>query len=192
MRSDFTPVPEIEQTWARVTDWLNAHAPRTAATLYRPAPPQVIDEAQERMGTALPPELWTLLTLSGLDTPGDEYGLDGFYVNGHDYLGIHVIERWHAWRWAIQEDNPDLDPAYPFWRKEWIPIAAATSDYFFGHFLDGRTGEIGRWGHASSTDEGVYPSLAAFLGETADHMEAVSSGHADGCGAVRDGRLVWN
>ena len=191
MRSDFTPVPEIERTWTRITTWLSDHAPRTAASLYPPTPPQVISAAQDRMGTSLPPELWTLLLLSGLDPADGEYGLDDFYVNGHDYLGIHVIERWHAWRWGIQEDNADLDPEYPFWRREWIPIAAGTSDYFFGHFLDGRTGQVGRWGHASSTDEGVHPSLAAFLSETADHMEAISRGRPGTVGTVKDGRLVW-
>ncbi|MEU1407277.1 SMI1/KNR4 family protein [Streptomyces sp. NPDC005728] len=192
MLSDFTPVADVEHAWKRITGWLEEHAPRTAATLYPPTPARMINDAQERMGVALPPELRTLLLLSGLDAPGDEYGLDEFYVNGHDFLGIHVIERWHSFRWGLEEADPSPDPEYASWHREWIPIAAGTSDYFFGHFLDARTGEIGSWGHASSTDEGKYPSLAAFLNETADHMDALSAGDPKAYGKVRDGGLIWS
>ncbi|MEU5540721.1 hypothetical protein [Streptomyces sp. NPDC020362] len=46
--------------------------------------------------------------------------------------------------------------------------------------------------HASSTDEGVSPSLAAFLNETADAMEAIAAGAPETHRKVQDGRLIWN
>ncbi|MBW8798691.1 MAG: Lsr2 family protein [Streptomyces sp.] len=77
--------------------------------------------------------------------------------------------------------QPSPDPEFPFWRREWVPIAAER-DGLYGTFLDTRSGTVGTWADAHDPEEGVYASLFAFFQETADRLEGVSSGDWSGPG----------
>jgi cell wall assembly regulator SMI1 len=57
-------VPEIEESWARVTTWLAANAPASYATLSPPATPEELDASERDLGMALPTELRRLLIIN--------------------------------------------------------------------------------------------------------------------------------
>ncbi|MFE2683486.1 histone-like nucleoid-structuring protein Lsr2 [Streptomyces mirabilis] len=77
--------------------------------------------------------------------------------------------------------QPSADLDCPFWRREWVPIAAER-DGLYGTFLDTLNGTIGTWAEAHGPEEGVYASLFAFFQEAADRLEGVSSGDWRGPG----------
>jgi hypothetical protein len=82
---------------------------------------------------------------------------------------------------GLEEMQPSADLDHPFWRREWVPIAAER-DGLYGTFLDTLNGTIGTWAEACGPEEGVYASLFAFFQEAADRLEGVSSGDWRGPG----------
>ncbi|MFF5900205.1 histone-like nucleoid-structuring protein Lsr2 [Streptomyces argenteolus] len=100
---------------------------------------------------------------------------------GHLLLGLRDIQRVYLSRMGLEEREPSADPDHPFWRREWVPIAAER-DGLYGTFLDTLTGTIGTWDEANGPEEGAYTSLFAFFQETADRLEGVSSGDGRGPG----------
>ncbi|MFB6676699.1 histone-like nucleoid-structuring protein Lsr2 [Streptomyces sp. NPDC056390] len=77
----------------------------------------------------------------------------------------------------MEEMEPSGDPAYPSWRREWVPISAER-DGFYGKFLDTRTGSVGFWTEGSFPEDGEYASLFAFFQDVADQLEGGASGNA--------------
>ncbi|MFB7090860.1 hypothetical protein, partial [Streptomyces sp. NPDC056296] len=100
---------------------------------------------------------------------------------GHLLLGLTDIQRVYLSRMGLEEMDPSADPEYPFWRREWVPIAAER-DGLSGTFLDTLSGAIGSWDEAYGPEEGAYASLFAFFQETADRLEGVSTGDWKGPG----------
>lgn len=97
---------------------------------------------------------------------------------GHLLLGLTDIQRVYLSQMALEEMQPSADPDYPFWRREWVPIAAER-DGLYGTFLDTLNGTIGTWAEAYGPEEGVYASLFAFFQEAADRLEGVSLGRLE-------------
>ncbi len=106
---------------------------------------------------------------------------------GHLLLGLTDIQRGYLSRVGLAEMQPPADPDYPLWRRERVPTAAE-SDGLYGTFLGtlggtiGTIGTIGTWDEAYGPEEGVHASLFAFLQETANRLEGVSSGDWSGSG----------
>ncbi|MFJ9901926.1 hypothetical protein ACIRVK_03285 [Streptomyces sp. NPDC101152] len=100
---------------------------------------------------------------------------------GHLLLGLTDIQRVYLSRMGLEESAPSADPGHPFWRREWVPIAAE-SDGLYGTYLDTLSGTIGTWNEANGPVEGAYASLFAFFQETADRLEGVSTGDWRGPG----------
>ncbi|MFJ9248566.1 histone-like nucleoid-structuring protein Lsr2 [Streptomyces sp. NPDC101776] len=148
-----------------------------------------IREAESRMGLVLPAELREWLLANDSDagrqpsarSPLVALGCEIDLPGGHTLLGLTDIQRVYLSRMGLEEMQPSADPDCPFWRREWVPIAAET-DGLYGTFLDARTGTVGNWAEAEDAGEGVYASLSAFFHETADRLEGVSSGDWSGPG----------
>ncbi|MFI9323194.1 hypothetical protein ACIGXI_25910 [Kitasatospora aureofaciens] len=84
------------------------------------------------MGLELPPELRQWLLAHDLDTDWRaelretlvERGCDVPVPGGHLLLGFADIERVHLHRIAVERMDPSGDPHCPWWRPEWVPMAA--------------------------------------------------------------------
>ncbi len=180
---------DVREAWGRVTAWLERNDPETFAALGGPGSQAAIREAELRMGRDLPGEMRQWLLANDIDADrqpdgqsclvalGCEIDLPG----GHLLLGLTDIQRVYLSRMGLEEMQPSADPDHPFWRREWVPIAAER-DGLYGTFLDTLNGTIGTWDEAYGPEEGAYASLFAFFQETADRLEGVSSGDWRGPG----------
>ncbi|MCI3270505.1 Lsr2 family DNA-binding protein [Streptomyces cylindrosporus] len=186
---------DVREAWGRVTAWLERNDPETLAALGGPGNHAAIREAELRMGLDLPGELRQWLLVNDIDAgrrPDGQaclvaLGCEMDIPGGHLLLGLTDIQRVYLSRLGLEEAEPSADPAHPFWRREWVPIAAER-DGLYGTFLDTRNGTIGFWDEASGPEEGVYASLFAFFQETADRLEGVSSGDWRGPGRPAEPR----
>lgn len=180
---------DVREAWERVTAWLERNDPEVCAALGAPGSPAAIGAAELRMGLELPRELRQWLLTTDVDAgrqPDDQaclvaLGCDVPIAGGHLLLGLTDIQRVYFSQMGVEESEPSRDPRYPFWRREWVPIAAER-DGLYGTFLDTLTGTVGTWAEAHVPEEGVYASLFAFFQQTADLMEGRSSGDWSGPG----------
>ncbi|MFE5140653.1 histone-like nucleoid-structuring protein Lsr2 [Streptomyces fagopyri] len=180
---------DVRHAWGRVTAWLERNDAETLAALGGPGSQAAISEAELSMGLTLPGEMWQWLLVNDIDggrqpaaqsclvALGCEIALPG----GHLLLGLTDIQRVYLSQMGWEEIQPSPDSEYPFWRREWVPIAAEC-DGLYGTFLDTLNGTIGTWADADNPQEGVYASLFAFFQEAADQLEGVSSGDWSGPG----------
>lgn len=174
---------DVREAWGRVTVWLERNDPRVFAALGGPGSQAAIGEAELRMGLELPEEMCQWLLANDIDVGRQSEGRPCLVAlgceidipGGHLLLGLADIQRVYHSQVASEEMQPSADPDHPFWRREWVPIAAER-DGLYGTFLDTLNGTIGTWAEAYGPQEGVYASLFAFFQETANRLEGVSSG----------------
>ncbi|MGI5459870.1 Lsr2 family DNA-binding protein [Streptomyces sp. CA-249302] len=186
---------DVRAAWGRVTVWLARNDPETLAALGGPGSHEAVREAELRMGLALPEELRLWLLTNDIDAGGQPddrsslvaLGCELDIPGGHLLLGLTDIQRVYLSRMGLEEMEPSPDSDYPFWRREWIPVAAER-DGLYGTFLDAIRGTIGFWDEAHGPEEGVYASLSAFFQETADRLEGASSGDWRGPGRPAEPR----
>ncbi|GAA1385522.1 hypothetical protein GCM10009639_08230 [Kitasatospora putterlickiae] len=183
---------DVRQAWGRVTGWLERHAPGVFAALGGPGDPAAVSAVEARLGLELPGEARQWILLNDLDagrrpdagSPLVALGLGGVIPDGGLLLGPTDIERVHRHRMTTEERAPSGDPDRPSWRREWLPIVAEC-DGHYGTFLDTRTGAVGTWTEGELPDTDEHPSLYAFLQETADRLEGVSTGDWNGPARAR-------
>jgi cell wall assembly regulator SMI1 len=180
---------DVREAWGRITAWLERNDPETLAGLGRPGSDAAIREAELRMGLDLPREMRQWLLANDIDAGRQPDGQSCLVAlgceidipGGHLLLGLTDIQRVYLSRMGLEEMEPSADPDHPFWRLEWVPIAAER-DGLYGTFLDTLSGTIGSWDEAYGPAEGAYASLFAFFQETADRLDGVSTGDWRGPG----------
>ncbi|MBD0743099.1 histone-like nucleoid-structuring protein Lsr2 [Streptomyces sp. CBMA152] len=173
---------DVREAWGRVIAWLERHDPAVFAALGGPGSPTAISRAEVRMGLKLPREMRQWLLANDIDAGRQPdvssclvaLGCGGVIPSGPLLLGLTDIQRVYLSRMDAEKREPS-DPDCPFWRREWVPIAAER-DGFYGTFVDTVNGTIGTWTEASGPEEGAYASLFAFFQDAADRLEGVSSG----------------
>jgi cell wall assembly regulator SMI1 len=74
---------DIEQSWARVTGWLAAHADASYATLRPPAAPTEIESCERELGMALPADLKKLQLVNN---GAADFDADGTYCQGAAFM----------------------------------------------------------------------------------------------------------
>jgi hypothetical protein len=180
---------DVREAWGRVTAWLERNDPDALAALGGPGSHAAISEAELRMRLKLPGEMWQWLLANDIDAgrqPDGQsclvaLGCEVAIPGGQLLLGLTDIQRVYLSQMALEEMQLSADPDYPFWRREWVSVAAER-DGLYGTFLDTLNGTIGTWAEAYGPEEGVYASLFAFFQEAADRLEGVSSGDWRGPG----------
>jgi cell wall assembly regulator SMI1 len=180
---------DVREAWGRVTAWLERNDPDALAALGGPGSHAAISEAELRMRLKLPREMWQWLLSNDIDAgrqPDGQsclvaLGCEVAIPGGQLLLGLTDIQRIYLSQMALEEMQLSEDPDYPFWRREWVPVAAERGG-LYGTFLDTLNGTIGTWAEAYGPEEGVYASLFAFFQESADRLEGVSSGDWRGPG----------
>ncbi|MFE7564939.1 histone-like nucleoid-structuring protein Lsr2 [Kitasatospora sp. NPDC057500] len=174
----------VRQAWGRVTAWLESNDPGVLAALGGPGDPAALAAAERRMGLELPDDVRQWLLAIDIDAGSCPGGLGGVVPGGRLLLGLTDIERVHLHRMTLEETVPSGDPGHPHWRRERLPIVAEC-DGLYGTFVDTRTGTVGTWSDGEFPEGGEHPSLSAFLQETADRLEGVSTGDWNGPARAR-------
>ncbi|MFD5017243.1 Lsr2 family DNA-binding protein [Streptomyces chartreusis] len=183
---------DARRAWGRVTAWLEQHAPDVCAVLGGPGSQAAICEAELRMGLRLPEQLRQWLLENDIDAGQQPHtgsclvvlGCPGVIPSGGLLLGLTDVERVYLHKMAMEEMAPSGDPAYPSWRREWVPIVSER-DGLSGKFVNTSTGTVGSWSEGTSPEDSEYASLFAFFQDVADQLSGVSSGDWSGPGRTR-------
>ncbi|MFC6015126.1 SMI1/KNR4 family protein [Plantactinospora solaniradicis] len=189
----------VTESWRRIDGWLARYAPDDAALLAPPADPAEIVAAEATLGLSFPPELVeSLRRHNGLvewaNMFPERVPLSVARIVEHRQMCMEIDE--------FDDDDeafaeagfpPEERDDEPWWHELWLPFAESDGD---SQVIDLRPGPgYGRLGWAIHDDrgtfDGAWPSLGAYLAETA---EVLASG-----GEVRrrvpyltvDNRLWW-
>ncbi|WP_437723469.1 SMI1/KNR4 family protein [Sorangium sp. So ce861] len=183
----------MRRAWKRIGAWLAAHAPPIAADLAPPATDEQIARLETAIGVALPDELAASLRVHDGQGPYCGNPALGYWVA---LSCAAIAELWAEYGRRIADGSPlhdkgvIADPGVRprWWHERWIPIA--TDDIGDSLVVDvdpapgGAVGQIVRYRHDAETRRLESPSLATWMGQLADEMEA------GGWVAVRHGRAL--
>ncbi len=170
-------LPTVEESWARIEDWLAEHAPVSRARLRPPAAPDEIAEAERRLGLTFHPELVASLRCHDGVEPGE--GAPAFALNGR-FSGVSVIVNNSLFLRGFGEDfNDDYEGGGEldaYWRHEWLLLTdGVCGDAQDGLFLTCRAGdEYGRTGRYFNEDSPSFAdwgSLREALSAFAESLE---------------------
>ncbi len=160
----------VNRQWRRIERWLKAHAPKTYASLNRPASPRLVATAEARLGTRVPDSLRaSLLRHDGARGPATFAFPFSYAIMG----ARGVVSSW--------PEACEMGGGIPF---------AYDSD-FGGYLLaNSATGGVGLADWEDPYFEDEWPSYYALLKATAD---ALAEGGPVGGSVpvVREGVLEW-
>jgi len=199
------------RSWASIVDWLETHAPTSAAALREPAPEVVLSWGQKTTGREWPEQLTAWLRMNDGDgQPGDgdvlpfgfPLGVSGIVENWQ--VNVKVTddltgEIWGPAEVAAGEAQPAGSNAAPFLRS-WLPIAAnGTGDNLFIDLRPGpRSGLVAEFEHENGgfTRPALWPDIAAMLEDVASALRTGRWVHPndpnyDLVPLVENGKLRW-
>jgi cell wall assembly regulator SMI1 len=160
----------VTEAWERIEGWMARYAPDSAALLAPPARKEDVRAAEEATGLAFPPELVeSLLRHDGLLEWANIFP-------GKPPLPVaKIVAHWEMCCGEMEEDEDEFleEGDEPWWHPLWLPFAGSDGD---SQIIDLRPGPgFGRLGSAVHDDAGsfvdAWPSLGAYLTETADALE---------------------
>ena len=180
----------VPRAWARIEDWMQQHAPASAALLAPPAQEARIAEAQAVLGADLPDEL--------VDSLRRHDGLLewGNVLPDTPPLSVaQLVEEWRTNMVAADEDGFTPVPweEEPWWHPLWVPFAGSDGS---AQILDLRPGpgygRLGEWAHDGCGDfSEAWPSLAAYLTATADALDTGGEVRGSVAYVTVRGELWW-
>ena len=161
----------VTEAWVRIEDWLQRHAPATAALLAPPAAATAIGAAEDRLEITFPPGL--VESLRRHDGVTQRVRV----LPEASPLSVAGIVDQYDERMDIAEDVDGFTPAGPdgesWWNEHWLPFAASDGGL---QIIDLRPGtgqaRIGWAPHDNPADfSDGWPSLAAYLTDVADALD---------------------
>ena len=196
----------METAWARITTWLQTHAPATIGTLRPPAPAEELARAEARTGVAWPEQLRAWFRLhDGWDRDAWASVLPGW---SSPMSLVRCLEDWQMqqdiWRDIAADDEDTAERLAGSARQEAGEVAGAFLPFFVpldedqsGEvlFVDCRPGSrqgcVTIWMKHDFDHYGLgWWSIAQMLSDVADHLEEQSP-----CRywrpQVEDGFLRW-
>lgn len=180
----------IEESWARITAWLEAHAPDDLQLLQKPASPEELNAASSLFGVDLHDDFRQLYQrMNGTDPNGESVGLfpsaDEWDEMAFGPCALEqVVGDWQMQKELLEGgDFADCEPestaagvAHVWWNPSWIPFAwNGGGDYYcidMDPTAEGTRGQVITHSHESGEHTILAPSLAAYLGELADGLDA--------------------
>ncbi|WP_458248272.1 SMI1/KNR4 family protein [Streptomyces sp. MAI_2237] len=185
---------QIVDAWQRITHWLQHNAPDSHAALRDGASSATLTELEQDLGISIPTDLrawWSL-------TAGDD-GVDGAgCMPGNQALmpldGVADFYRQQMDAQAHQDalnGRRTADDRITVWNAAWIPVVSyGVADRTSGLYLDAATGHLGRWSRYNEGPGDELDTLATYLENVADMLEAPALATRDKPGLV-GGALVW-
>ena len=173
----------LRRSWASIVDWLETHAPATAAALLGPADEAALAEAQEATGRAWPEQLvaWLRMNDGGGRSSDSEVLPLGFLPVGVDWIVRNwrmmvdiSDEVWGPEEVAAAEAQPAGSMSGPFLRS-WLPFGDDTGGDLL--FVDLRSGTQSGCVAGFEHDNGgfnrpaVWPDIAAMLEDVAAALQ---------------------
>lgn len=200
----------VDESWDRIADWLDRHAPPTAAAVNPPANESALAQAEATLGLPLPADLvawwrrangmrWTNPLPGALLPPGFlPYSVEEALKSRQTWLNVMRV-------YGEQSELPPGPAGSPcdVWLPEFMPIAAdgCGADLFVdlrGGSARGCVVEYDKVGAAGyedatmSTDVSMWPSVAAMLGGLADALDREVPARGVRVWADDDGGISWD
>jgi cell wall assembly regulator SMI1 len=185
---------EISDAWQRIIRWLQHNAPDSHAALRPGAATTTITALEHRLNVPIPAALRTMWSL----TAGDD-GVDGAgcLPGNQALMPLDAVAAFYQQQMASQVHQDTLNASRPeydritVWKAVWIPVVShGAADRTSGLYLDVATGYLGRWSRYNEGPGDELDTLATYLEEIADMLEAPVLATRDKPGLV-DGALVW-
>lgn len=189
-------IPTVEESWARIDDWLARHAPVSHSLLRPPASDADIENLRLELGVSLPDDLVASLRChDGVELwPGAPVlSTYGPLAGVADLVSSALFLRDVAG--DLAGDPDDEDELAAFWRRDWLLITLGvgwqSSDGLFLSCLPGpHFGRVGRYFDEDAPSFTRWPSLRHLLADFADALEHGRTFKAEVPLAV-DGVLLW-
>ncbi|MFF9870536.1 SMI1/KNR4 family protein [Streptomyces sp. NPDC013953] len=187
-------VRQIDDAWRRITSWLQHHAPDSYAALRAGASPAAITAVEHALGLHIPADLCALWSL----TAGDD-GVDGAgcLPGNQALMTLDAVAAFYEQQMESQSHQDALNARRPeydritVWKASWIPVASyGAADRTSGLYLDTATGYLGRWSRYNEGSGDELETLATYLEDVADMLDAPALATRDKPGLV-GGALVW-
>ncbi|GEC08635.1 hypothetical protein SSP24_62900 [Streptomyces spinoverrucosus] len=174
-------IPTVEESWARIDDWLARHAPVSHARLRPPTPDTDIEAAQRALGVSFPDDL--VASLRCHDGVELQDGAPVLAYYGPPSGVADIVKSTTFLREVAadldeeeDEDEGESHELAAFWRPEWLLITLGigwqSSD---GLFLSCRPGpnfgRLGRYFDEDAPSFTQWPSLRHLLADFADALE---------------------
>ncbi|MER6273592.1 hypothetical protein [Streptomyces sp900105755] len=185
---------QIADAWQRITRWLRQHAPDSHAALRPGASPSLLTGLEQELGVRIPADLRALWSL----VAGDD-GVDGAgcLPGNQALMALDDVAAFHRQQMDAQVHEDTLNVRRPeydritVWTGAWIPVISyGVADRTSGLYLDTVSGYLGRWSRYNEGSGEELDTLATYLEEAADMLEAPALATRDKPGLV-GGALVW-
>lgn len=187
---------ELEESWARVTAWLAAHAPASYATLNPPATAAELDACEQVLTVPLPSDLRRLLLVNNgaaeLD-PDETYHREAAFLPvGHRPLSATELALESRDLVGIARGIGE-DMLGCWWDPEWVLFGrdVAACGMAIDQRPGPRQGAVGEFDLGGNMEFTMGASLAEYLAKVADSIE----NGTDFCylrPAVKAGSLDWD
>jgi cell wall assembly regulator SMI1 len=188
-KHDMDMAASINDSWARIAAWLKANAPHDFMLLQGPVSPDELDAAAAHFGVELPEDFRRLYQLmNGTDPNGESVGLfpsaDAWDDMAFGPTALEqIIREWDMQKELVDGgDFADLEPrsaagvASDWWNTGWIPFAGNGGGDLYCVDLapsgEGVKGQVITHSHETGEHKILAPSLAAYLSDLADGIEA--------------------
>ncbi|MGW4882899.1 hypothetical protein ACWEPI_40860 [Streptomyces sp. NPDC004262] len=185
---------QIADAWQRITRWLRQHAPDSHAALRPGASPSLLTGLEQELGVRIPADLRALWSL----VAGDD-GVDGAgcLPGNQALMALDDVVAFHRQQMDAQVHEDTLNVRRPeydritVWKAAWIPVISyGVADRTSGLYLDTASGYLSRWSRFNEGPGDELDTLATYLEEAADMLEAPALATRDKPGLV-GGALVW-
>ena len=180
----------INDSWTRIAAWLRANVPSDFALLQAPASSEELDAAAAQFGVELPDDFRQLYQLmNGTDPNGESAGLFPSADEWDDmafgpFALEQIVREWQMQKELVEGGEfVDREPescapgiANDWWNAGWIPFAwNGGGDYYcidMAPTADGTKGQVITHSHESGEHKILARSLAAYLSELAEGLDA--------------------
>lgn len=178
-------VDSVVIAWQRIVAWLQEHAPAALAQSQGPALAQQLDAIAAQVGLPLPDDFYTFYQLiNGAEASGIFPSTDDWDQMAYGPLSLaQVVQEWQMQKELLEMgDFARLNPqaavgvANVWWHPAWLPFAGnGGGDYYcidLAPTAEGVKGQVITHAHESGKHTVLAPSLAAYLSNLADALEA--------------------
>ncbi|MFE1907994.1 hypothetical protein ACFW96_30665 [Streptomyces gardneri] len=185
---------EIADAWQRITAWLQHSAPGSYAALRVGVSPAAVTAVERDLGIQIPVALRAWWLLAGGD---DGVNGAGCLPGNQALMTPDAVVDFYRQQMDSQAHQDTLNARRPeydritVWKAAWIPVVSfGVADRTSGLYVDASTGYLGSWSRYNEGPGDELDTLATYLEEVADTLQAPALATRDKPGLI-GGVLVW-